>query len=296
MPIQDPIRTQVLAQHRKRRNAYLLGGAFLVAGIAIFVMLMRIFFLSNVLETDGVRINMMGRQRMLSQRMAKEALLAERGLLPAVRVRSTMDLFERSQHALAAGGRVQKGLGDEPEGYYHLSGETHLGSRESLGRLMREWLAFRDLLDRFLATRDQAVRDELLKRNELLLHQLDAAVTVVQNDMAATRLHIILYIGLLSVLVLGILVFSFIFLYFDLRRARSRIDTLEQLLPICSNCKKIRMEGQPEGSENTWMPIEHYLMERDSMRFTHGLCPDCAEKLYPEIMAKIRKDQVEGAK
>jgi len=59
---------------------------------------------------------------------------------------------------------------------------------------------------------------------------------------------------------------------------------LGSLLPICANCKKIR------SSANQWQQIEGYIKEHIvDVDFTHGLCPDCMTKLYPEI-AKMPKE------
>lgn len=58
------------------------------------------------------------------------------------------------------------------------------------------------------------------------------------------------------------------------RKLTREVQMLSGLLPICSNCKKIRDES------NQWQPIEHYITERSAASFTHGMCPDCAEKLY----------------
>jgi PAS domain-containing protein len=59
---------------------------------------------------------------------------------------------------------------------------------------------------------------------------------------------------------------------------------LGSLLPICANCKKIR------SSTNQWEQIEVYIKDHIvDVDFTHGLCPDCMTKLYPEI-AKMSKE------
>jgi hypothetical protein len=59
---------------------------------------------------------------------------------------------------------------------------------------------------------------------------------------------------------------------------------LTGLLPICSSCKNIRDES------GEWKRVEAYIDSRTEAKFTHGMCPDCAEKLYPEI--KLRKSDV----
>jgi len=55
-----------------------------------------------------------------------------------------------------------------------------------------------------------------------------------------------------------------------------RIKYLEGMLPICAACKRIRRE------HGDWQPLETYIREQSDAKFTHGICPDCAERLYPE--------------
>jgi len=54
---------------------------------------------------------------------------------------------------------------------------------------------------------------------------------------------------------------------------------LQSLLPICANCKKIRTE------DNYWEQIEVYINKHlADIKFTHGFCPACIKKLYPEVL------------
>lgn len=62
----------------------------------------------------------------------------------------------------------------------------------------------------------------------------------------------------------------------ELRQALSEIKTLSGLLPICSHCKKIRDD------EGYWNQIESYITANSEAEFTHSICQDCLEKLYPE--------------
>ena len=60
---------------------------------------------------------------------------------------------------------------------------------------------------------------------------------------------------------------------------QKRLDEIKQLrgiLPICAKCKKIRND------KGYWEKIEVYIVEHSDAEFSHGLCPDCAKKLYPE--------------
>lgn len=60
-----------------------------------------------------------------------------------------------------------------------------------------------------------------------------------------------------------------------LQSAQSEIKVLSGLLPICSSCKRIRDES------GHWAAIEQYIDENSEAEFSHGICPDCAAKLYP---------------
>ncbi len=56
-----------------------------------------------------------------------------------------------------------------------------------------------------------------------------------------------------------------------------RMKYLEGILPICASCKKIRDE------KDNWQQIEAYVRDRSDAEFSHGICPECAEKLYPDF-------------
>jgi len=66
----------------------------------------------------------------------------------------------------------------------------------------------------------------------------------------------------------------------NLQEALSQVKVLSGLLPICAACKKVRDE------KGEWGSIEKYIRERSDAEFTHGICPDCARRLYPEHYKK----------
>jgi ABC-type uncharacterized transport system substrate-binding protein len=65
-----------------------------------------------------------------------------------------------------------------------------------------------------------------------------------------------------------------------LEKALSKVKTLSGLLPICASCKKIRDD------KGYWSQIETYLNQHSDATFSHGICPDCAKRLYPDLMPK----------
>ena len=62
----------------------------------------------------------------------------------------------------------------------------------------------------------------------------------------------------------------------DLQHALTEVKTLSGLLPICAHCKKIRDD------KGYWNQIETYMAKRIDVEFTHGICPSCAKKFFPE--------------
>jgi GAF domain-containing protein len=57
----------------------------------------------------------------------------------------------------------------------------------------------------------------------------------------------------------------------------TEIRTLRAILPICSNCKKIRDD------EGYWQEVDSYITAHSETIFSHSICPDCVKELYPEL-------------
>lgn len=62
----------------------------------------------------------------------------------------------------------------------------------------------------------------------------------------------------------------------ELQDALNKVKTLSGLLPICAFCKDIRDDS------GYWHQVEAYIKEHSKANFSHGVCPDCAKKHYPE--------------
>lgn len=62
-----------------------------------------------------------------------------------------------------------------------------------------------------------------------------------------------------------------------LEKALNEVKTLRGIIPICSHCKSIRSDDQ------SWHLIETYIREHSDAEFSHGICPDCVKKIYPDL-------------
>jgi PAS domain S-box-containing protein len=67
-------------------------------------------------------------------------------------------------------------------------------------------------------------------------------------------------------------------LFQDLQDALANVKALSGLLPICASCKKIRDD------KGYWSQVESYIQTHSEATFTHGICPDCVKKLYPDLV------------
>ena len=64
----------------------------------------------------------------------------------------------------------------------------------------------------------------------------------------------------------------------DLHDALANVKSLSGLLPICASCKKIRDD------KGYWSQVESYIQKHSEAKFSHGMCPDCLKKWYPDLV------------
>ena len=63
----------------------------------------------------------------------------------------------------------------------------------------------------------------------------------------------------------------------ELRETLDEVRQLRKMLPICASCKRIRDD------DGYWQDVADYLHQHAALDFTHGLCPDCLARLYPDL-------------
>jgi hypothetical protein len=99
-------------------------------------------------------------------------------------------------------------------------------------------------------------QEELQMRNQEL-EQLNAQLTATKNNLESSNK--------------------------ELELALINVKQLSGMLPICASCKKIRND------KGYWEQIEGYIRDHSEVEFSHGICPDCAEKLYPDYFKKTER-------
>ncbi|MCX5829217.1 MAG: response regulator transcription factor [Deltaproteobacteria bacterium] len=64
----------------------------------------------------------------------------------------------------------------------------------------------------------------------------------------------------------------------ELQKALNEVRTLRGIIPICASCKNIRDD------KGYWNQVEAYIRDHSEAEFSHGICPECLKKLYPEFV------------
>ena len=72
-----------------------------------------------------------------------------------------------------------------------------------------------------------------------------------------------------------------------LTKALAEVKTLSGFIPICAYCKKVRDD------QGYWKQVEEYIASRSDAEFSHGLCPDCLSRLYPEFETEPVAEEAE---
>ncbi|MBN1382802.1 MAG: hypothetical protein JXA41_14110 [Deltaproteobacteria bacterium] len=87
--------------------------------------------------------------------------------------------------------------------------------------------------------------------------------------------------------VFGVASFAFIgaIVHYFIHNAVKEIRTLRGIIPICANCKKIRDDA------GYWHQVESYVAARSDAKFSHGICPDCMQLLYPGLVEDANADR-----
>jgi len=70
----------------------------------------------------------------------------------------------------------------------------------------------------------------------------------------------------------------------ELELALANVKLLQGLLPICCYCKKIRND------QNYWQQVDGYISDHSEAQFTHGICPECREKIVKPELERLNVD------
>jgi len=175
-------------------------------GTIFVVILVTSFFAIDTLRLqkyDGIRINLSGRERMLSQKMTKEILLYNLGVVSEDAVLSTVRVFDTTLIALKDGGDAPLDLSmTEFEAIPEMENKE---IKEQLEEVMTSWSTFKQKIESVLENNDASSVNYIIDNNTELLDEMDAAVVMMQHNAEERipRFYWLIALGiLLSVLIL----------------------------------------------------------------------------------------------
>lgn len=255
----------------------------LIYGLAVF----SLFFLSiSIIETvqqqkyNALRINLSGKQRMLTQKLSKEILLYSLDKIPKNQIEETVNLFRATLYALSGDKDAPddlkiKNQADLPEIKHHLT-------KKQLDSVVEMEKEFRKHVHRYLREKNSRSLNYIIQNNIQLLNEMDKVVTMIQetseNNTRIIRSALLLQMMLIVISLLYILLQK----NKKLKTATAQIENLEKILPICAHCKKIHQDTGSE-EQNSWTTVEEYISDHEKINLSHSICPECAKKYYPDM-------------
>ena len=224
---------------------------------------------------------------MLSQQIFKEILLFKIGEISPDKIKKTMRLFTETEDALIYGGPAPIDM--EFENFRILPAIKDKAILAELMEVKNEWGPIEKNIIENIALRDNNSLKYIISHSDTLLTKIDNSVSSLQVQSEKNNMIMRIIILCSFIIITSLLAVNFIKKIRDLRSAGERIKELEKLLPICSSCKKIRTNNDKPMEPDSWDTIEHYLHKNKDMKFTHGICPDCMNKLYPGMLESMKK-------
>jgi len=106
---------------------------------------------------------------------------------------------------------------------------------------------------------------------------IEGTIVDFMKASAIQGVSVMVFFGGNIFVTIGLIILNFQRVEIDLQATKEEVKVLRGIIPICSSCKKIRDD------EGIWNQIETYIRSHSEAEFTHGICPDCRDKLYPEL-------------
>ncbi len=147
---------------------------------------------------------------------------------------------------------------------YHALLKTFQPLYVSMNRSQEKILSISEEMSEKTQTRSKNIKEHILKNFSYFVF-VSTSLFILFNTLSAALCFFILRL------------FKIRQLARDLRNALDEINVLQGILPICASCKKIRDD------QGYWVQVEAYIHKHTEAQFSHGICPECTRKLYPDI-------------
>ena len=234
--------------------------------------------IENKQNTDGVRINLAGRQRMLAQKLSTEILQYSGNGIQREILDQTCLVFKVTLQGLIHGGKVP--LDWDFEEILELTPTSEHSTQSQLLKISELWSHLSLSLKEYVSTKEPLMLQQIFQQNQEVIHEMDKAVFMMQKTAESHNRRINTLMYSTYFLVFSILIFLFGRKIFQMKHASHYINQLESILPICAKCKKIREPEMDSNKQTSWTAIEEYIQHRSKSMFSHSMCPKCLEDFY----------------
>lgn len=268
-----------------KKTGFRVKGSYIIYSIMAAVFIIQSVITVSLLQKqryDDLRINLSGRQRMLSQKLSKEIILYSQKRITPDEIFESIQVFDLTIRGLCYGGEVPEDL--KMKNFRKIPPVEPGPVREELLAINRQWEDFKARSTAYIERRDPDSLIYVINENTNLLIEIDSTVNKMEEESEYRGFLLRLTLFSSIALVISILAFMLVRKIREVRRARRKIIELERMLPICANCKRIRKEDGDPYDQRSWVKLEEFLKKERDITFSHGLCPECAEKLYPGVL------------
>jgi len=76
----------------------------------------------------------------------------------------------------------------------------------------------------------------------------------------------------------------------ELQTALNKVQKLEGLIPVCASCRRIKIKPANGQEEDSWISMEDYIRQEITAELSHGICPECAKIIYPDLSGESEKN------
>lgn len=119
--------------------------------------------------------------------------------------------------------------------------------------------------------------NEIIHVNIRYVEALSSYLVVEQSEEEAMAI-LVRTLMFNIIICVGITIIVLIIVAIVVHSYQNQVDTLSGIVPICSYCKQIRDDG------GYWRKVEEYVASHSDAQFSHGICPDCMKKYFPDDM------------
>ncbi len=258
---------------------------FLFIGIFfVFICIFISIFIFSIREKhvhDSAIINFSAGLKELAQKIIKELLYIHHIESLEIQLENNIRLFENNVTILLNGGEFLSG--DDLDSIHIIPAVTEPEIIRQLIDILEMWNTLKTEIIYQSENHLDYMIEDIYWQNNILLDKIEKLVLLFEKYAEMREQLIFIFLTILLLFIFSASFILTILKIFQLKKASEYIKTIEQILPICCSCKRIRKKNSDPKKMDSWIQIENYIMSIKKTKLTHGICPECKKQLYPDV-------------